>query len=258
MLGRSHDLTAKTNSPIPRTLLQSKEPKPNMPHSPITYECFDFLEELRANNRRDWFVNQKERYNEVVLNPAVELCSRLVKPLGKRAPDLVVVPKRFGGSIMRIYRDTRFGKDKTPFKTNLGISIRHQSSTDLHAPGVYLHIEPRNCFLGCGSWKPDRASLGAIRQRIDSKPALWKRTRKSVGKEFPFTISGETLKRGPRDFPKDHPLIDDLKRTDFILLLPIDEPRLVETDPTDFLVTAIHSAKPWLRFLCESMQIDYR
>ena len=90
---------------------------------------------------------------------------------------LVAIPKGHGGSVMRIYKDTRFSKDKTPYKTNVGISLRHEACKDIHAPGVYIHLDPAECFIGAGCWRPERSVLAATRAAIDREPRAWKRAR---------------------------------------------------------------------------------
>ena len=228
-------------------------PKP----SPLTFDLFDFLSDLACNNQREWFAEHKQKYLDEVLYPAVELCSQLQKPLRKVSRHLVVKPTAHQGSVMRVYRDTRFTRDKSPYKTNVGISIRHQDASDLHAPGLYLHLEPRNCFIGCGCWKPDRKSLSLIRKRIAEHSSDWRRVLNAINKKSKFEIAGEKLKRGPRDLPKDHPCIEDLKRTDFILVENIPEESFVHSNPVPFLIERFRSAKPWMRFICEAMQLDY-
>ena len=150
--------------------------------SPITPQLFDFLSELSDNNRRDWFKSNRSRYDSEVLDPAVELVSQLVKPLAKLAPMLDASPKRHGGSVMRIYKDTRFSRDKTPYKTSVGISFRHEADGTIHAPGVYLHLDPLASFLGVGCWRPERTALAAIRSTIQEQPSAWKRI--VTGKRF--------------------------------------------------------------------------
>ena len=76
---------------------------------------------------------------------------------------------------MRVYRDTRFSKDKTPYKTNIGIQFRHELGRDAHAPGYYLHIEPQQAFIGAGLWRPPADALRAIRDRIAARPDEWRR-----------------------------------------------------------------------------------
>ena len=118
----------------------------------FTPELFVFLKQLKRNNRRDWFLKNRERYEETVRQP----CLRLITDLGLRLPAIstwiVTSAKPNGGSLMRIYRDTRFSKDKTPYKTNVGMSFWHAgSSEEIHAPGFYLHFSPGESFLAGGS-----------------------------------------------------------------------------------------------------------
>ena len=143
--------------------------------SPITPQLFGFLSDLSGNNRRDWFQANKARYEADVLSPAVDLVNQLVQPLTKHAPMLIVSPKRHGGSVMRIYRDTRFSQDKTPYKTAVGVSFRHEADGTIHAPGVYLHLDPLGSFLGVGCWRPEKVALAAIRSAIQEQPEVWKR-----------------------------------------------------------------------------------
>ncbi|MGI9257968.1 MAG: DUF2461 domain-containing protein, partial [Gammaproteobacteria bacterium] len=119
-----------------------------------------FLTELANNNARDWFNVNKQRYEDHVLEPALTFINAMEPRIEKISPHFLAVAKRTGGSLMRVYRDTRFSKDKTPYKTNIGIQFRHELGKDVHAPGFYLHIQPKNCFLGAGIWRPDSDALG--------------------------------------------------------------------------------------------------
>ena len=110
-----------------------------------------------------------------MLEPAQTFIRAFASKLRKISPFFVASDQRVGGSLMRIYRDTRFGKDKTPYKTNVGIQFRHEQGRDVHAPGFYLHLEPGEYFLALGVWKPDRDALDLIRQAILERPDSWKR-----------------------------------------------------------------------------------
>ena len=156
----------------------------------ISPKLFKFLRDLRRNNNRDWFAENKARYERDVKDPAVQLIGQLVNPLSRAAPMLQAIPKGHGGSLLRIYRDTRFSKDKTPYKTNVGISIRHQASGDIHAPGAYIHLDPKECFIGAGCWRPQRDVLSAIRTAIDSDAKAWIK----VATPFPKAKSRPKLK----------------------------------------------------------------
>ena len=134
-----------------------------------------FLKDLKKNNNRPWFQANKDRYEREVLEPALAFIRAMGPKLRKISPFFVASDSRVGGSLMRIYRDTRFGKDKTPYKTNVGIQFRHERGRDVHAPGFYVHLEPGECFLALGVWKPDRDALELIRQAILERPEPWKR-----------------------------------------------------------------------------------
>ena len=139
----------------------------------FTPDLFAFLRELAANNDREWFAANKERYVAQVQEPALAF----IEDVGMRMPDIsrhiVADPRTTGGSLFRIYRDTRFAKDKTPYKTHCGIQFRHARTRDVHAPGFYLHLEPGSVFMACGVWHPERDTLHAIRTAIAAKPKRW-------------------------------------------------------------------------------------
>lgn len=223
----------------------------------ISNKLFKFLKELKKNNDREWFAENKSRYDNDVRGAAVELVAAIEKPLAKAAPMLQVVAKGHGGSVMRIYRDTRFSKNKTPYKTNVGISIRHQACGDIHAPGVYLHLEPRECFIGAGVWHPESNVLKSIRAAIDEDPKAWKRARDSKPFREHFEWVGESLKTAPRDYPKDHAMIDDLKRKDFIAVAPLTEKEICSDKIVSLVIDRIKKAKPAMRFLCDAIDIPY-
>ena len=132
-----------------------------------------FLKELEINNNRDWFTKNKIRYEDDVLIPALNYISAIGHELPNISKHFTAIPKRIGGSIMRIYRDTRFSKDKTPYKTNIGIQFRHQFAKDVHAPGYYVHIAADECFIGIGTWRPPSDALLKIREHIAEHPKKW-------------------------------------------------------------------------------------
>ena len=223
----------------------------------ITPKLFKFLKELKRNNNREWFTENKKRYEIDVKEAAVDLIDQLIKPLDKCAPMLEPIAKGHGGSLMRIYRDTRFGKDKTPYKTNVGISIRHQAAKDVHAPGVYIHFDPKECFIGAGCWRPESSVLSAIRSAIDEDPKAWLRTRDNKRFREKFGFVGEKLKSSPRDYPKDHPMIDDLRRKDFIAIAPLTERQVTSGELVATLIDHVKRAKPLMKFVCDAIEIPY-
>jgi uncharacterized protein (TIGR02453 family) len=218
---------------------------------------FQFLDELTSHNNRDWFAQNKSRYESDVLEPALHFIEGMRKPLANISPHFHAVPKRVGGSLMRVYRDTRFSHDKTPYKTNVGIHFRHEKCKDVHAPGYYIHLATDECFVGCGIWHPDAKSLANIRKTIHTDQAGWKRA--SRGKAFTrdFHLAGDTLKRPPKGYPADHPLIDDLKRKDFIAVAELDLDELFDKQLIKRISAKFRLGKPLMKFLCEANRLKF-
>ena len=111
---------------------------------------FEFLEQLADHNNRPWFQANKERYEQEVLEPAMTFIRAFQPRLKRISPCFVASDRRLGGSLMRVYRDTRFSKGGEPYKTNVGIQFRHEHGRDIHAPGFYVHLAPGECFLALG------------------------------------------------------------------------------------------------------------
>lgn len=216
-----------------------------------------FLAELERNNNREWFAANKHRYERDVLDPSLSFIDAMQVPLAKVSKNFVAAPKRVGGSLMRIYRDTRFARDKTPYKTNIGIQFRHEQGKDVHAPGYYLHIDPHEVFVGVGLWHPPSDALAAIRQRLDARPAEWKRARDDARFRRQFALAGESLKRPPRGYPADHPLIDDLRRKDFIAVKSLSHSAVTRNGFVDRVAASFAVATPFMRFLCKAVDVPF-
>lgn len=216
-----------------------------------------FLRDLRSNNERGWFASNRERYEESVREPARAFIRDMAPALAAISPHFRADDRKTGGSLMRIHRDTRFSRDKTLYKTNVGIQFRHALGRDVHAPGFYVHLEPGSAFLGAGVWRPDSAALFMIRSRIDEEPDTWHGIRDDAAFRAPFRLGGESLKRVPRGFAKDHPLAEDLRRKDFIAIheLPLDD-ALGPAFP-DLAAARMRDAGGFMRFLCEALDIPF-
>lgn len=216
-----------------------------------------FLEELSRNNTRDWFNENKSRYESDVLDKSLAFIQAMQAPLEKISPYFQAVPRRMGGSLMRVYRDTRFGKDKTPYKTNIGIQFRHELAKDVHAPGFYLHIDPQRVFVGAGMWRPAAPALAKIRTRIDHKPDEWISARDKPAFRRQYELSGESLVRPPRGYSSDHPLLTDLRRKDFIAISELSHEDILEPDFLRQVTALFRTAAPFMTFLCKSMDLRY-
>jgi uncharacterized protein (TIGR02453 family) len=216
-------------------------------------DLFTFLGELARNNNREWFTRNKERYEDVVRGPALQFIADFAPHLAKISREFRAEPKKVGGSLFRIHRDTRFAKDKRPYKTAVGIQFRHAAGKDAHAPCFYLHLEPGECFIGAGIWHPDGDTTRSIREAIAESPAAWKKA--AYGKLFlnRFRLGGDILRRPPRGFPADHPYVEDLKRKDFIAIADVAQSRTTRPGFMSDFVAHCKTSIPLQKFLCQAI-----
>lgn len=215
-----------------------------------------FLRELEKNNNREWFELNKQRYEDDVREPALAYIEAMAPHLAKISDCFVASPKKIGGSLMRVYRDMRFSKDKTPYKTNIGIQFRHKAGKDVHAPGFYMHIEPSQVFVGAGIWRPDNATINNMRLQMDGNQAAWKKITKGLSSKG-FTLYGESLKKPPRGFDADHPLLEDLKRKDYIATQDMKLSMISQADFVKQSAKLFASTKPLVKFICEANDLDF-
>jgi uncharacterized protein (TIGR02453 family) len=223
----------------------------------FTPELFAFLRDLREHNDRDWFKRNKERYEEFVLEPALQFVEDFAPRLEKISRHMVADPRPVGGSVFRIHRDIRFSRDKSPYKTHTGIHFRHEEARTAHSPVYYLHLEPGNVFAGSGVWRPDGKSLAAIRARIAGDPSGWKRLVRGKAFAERFQLRGDSLTRPPAGYDADHPLIEDLKRKDFVAVAALDERTVTSAGFLDEFTATARASAPYLRFLCDALGLRF-
>ncbi len=223
----------------------------------FTEETLSFLRQLAGNNRRDWFEEHKSDYEVMVRQPALQFITDMADDLATLTPHFLAQAKKVGGSLMRIHRDVRFGTDKRPYKTNIGIQFRHENGKDVHAPGFYLHIEPDEFFVGVGIWRPDSTALGKIRDVIAEQPGKWQRA--IGGKSFQrhFVLSGESLKQPPRGYDKEHPLMEDLKRKDHIAVAALKAKEVTGREFKKLVFERFLAANDYMDFLCKALGLRY-
>jgi uncharacterized protein (TIGR02453 family) len=175
-------------------------------------------------------------------------------PLTSISRHFIADPRPSGGSMFRIYRDTRFSKDKSPYKTHLAAHFPHRTPTagGVHGPGFYLHLEPGGSFAGGGLWHPDPDSLLKVRQAIVVKPAAWKALRKAG-----LEIEGEALKRVPPSFAPTHPCAEDLKLKDFYTTTTFTNAQVLAPDFLDQLTGACQKSAPLVAFLCKALELPW-
>ena len=223
----------------------------------FTKQTFAFLSALAANNNREWFEAHKQEYEDYVRTPALDFINDMAEEMPAISKHFRALPKKVGGSLMRVQRDTRFSRDKTPYKTNVGIQFRHEVGKDVHAPGYYVHIEPGECFIGVGLWHPEADVLFKVREAIAKKGEAWVAARDDKDFRRFFSLEGDALANAPRGFAKDHPLVEDLKRKDFIGLAAMSDASISLKSFRPQVVERFSQAAPYMRFLCEALELRF-
>jgi uncharacterized protein (TIGR02453 family) len=221
-------------------------------------ELFEFLADLSRHNDREWFTANKDRYEAHVLEPALAFIEDFGFRLEELSPHFRADPRKNGGSLFRIYRDTRFSKDKTPYKTNTGMHFRHARAKDAHAPGFYLHLAPGQVFGGGGIWHPDTKTVTRIRQAIVADPDRWR----AVTREPPFTdvmvLGGNDnrLKRVPTGFDPGFEFADDLRLRDYFGWAELSEADATTAGFLDRYTAVCAAALPLVAFICDALDLE--
>jgi uncharacterized protein (TIGR02453 family) len=223
----------------------------------FTPDTFAFLRDLADNNDRVWFNEHKERYESSVRQPALDFITDFVEPLEALSPYFVADSRTVGGSLFRIHRDTRFAKDKTPYKLNTGMHFRHERAKDAHSPGFYVHLQPRSCFVGVGLWMPEPKVAYQIRTHIDENQAEWVAATRGGKFASLYHLGGDSLKRPPKGFDAEHSLLDDLKRKSFIATGPITQAEITKATFREDLAERFAVGAPLMQFLCAAVGVKY-
>jgi uncharacterized protein (TIGR02453 family) len=218
---------------------------------------FEFLRKLQKNNNREWFTQNRENYETHVRRPALAFIDAMAPRLARISEHFIASSKPSGGSLMRVHRDMRFSRDGAPYKTNVGIQFRHVRGRDVHAPGFYVHIEPRGCFLGSGLWRPEPSALRAIRNEIAERPDAWHKATGNKRFTAEFELSGDTLQRPPKGFAAETRFIADIQRKDFIALAGIADSAVREADFVDNAAQLFRRTAPLMEFLCGALDLEY-
>jgi uncharacterized protein (TIGR02453 family) len=219
---------------------------------------FTFLEQLAANNNREWFNDNKQYYRDDVVEPVCDFIEAMEPRLHAVSEHFVADPRPHGGSMFRIYRDTRFSKDKRPYKENIGCQFRHEAGKDAHAPGFYVHLGRDEIFFGGGVWLPPNPQLGQIRDAIVEQPERWHAasTDRAIVKRF-GGINGDSLKRPPRGYDADHPYIEDLKRKSFFAMQPATKKQAMSPKLIDEVADAFNTLSPLMAFLTNAVKLPF-
>ena len=217
---------------------------------------FDFFRELKRNNNRPWFEKNKPRYEREVRDRLVAFVLAAGPRLRKISPHFIADPRPVGGSVFRIYRDIRFTKDKTPYKTAGAVHFPHERREG-SAPGFYLHLEPGAVYSGVGIWHPENAALGKIRDAIVAQPDRWLKIKNARSFKSVLTVEGRSLKRVPHGYDQDHPLAEDLKRTDYTAGHTFSEKDACASDFLDRFIENCRAAVPFTKFLADALGLPF-
>jgi uncharacterized protein (TIGR02453 family) len=219
----------------------------------FTPAFFKFLSDLKRHNDRTWFADNKDRYIRDVDAPMLQFIADFAPHLKKISPAYVADRRRMGGSMFRIYRDTRFSADKSPFKTWMAARFPHEARKKVDGvPAFYLHLDPTECYGGGGVYHLEMPALTRIRQHIVNAPREWAAVLKS-GVE----IEGEQLKRPPAGFEATHEHIADLKRKNIYALTEITP---ADATQDNFLARYVESCErvaPLLAFLTKALGLRW-
>jgi uncharacterized protein (TIGR02453 family) len=215
----------------------------------FTPALFAFLRDLKAHNTRDWFQANRDRYVAAVETPMLRFITDLGPRMTAISPALVVDPKRTGGSMFRIHRDTRFAADKSPYKTHVAAMFAHRERRKAPSvPGFYLHLEPGDCMGGGGIYHPDSPSLTRIRLAIAGNARGWAAVRKTG-----IEVEGDSLSRAPAGFDPAHPFIDDLRRKDLYALTTYAQREVCGSDFLDRYIDTCRQVAPLVAFLTRAL-----
>lgn len=218
----------------------------------IEKNTFIFLKNLEKNNNRDWFNENKNDF-EIAKANVLEFVENLLVEMNSFDNSMSKVDAK--KSLFRIYRDTRFSKDKRPYKTNFGASINGIGKKDGGA-GYYLHISSGECFIAGGVYMPETATLKNIRKEIsvfsnDFKAII---DDKNFKKYFKNLSEDSKLQKIPQGFDKEDPMAEFLKLKNFVVFYPIKDEDLTEKDSIKNLSKVYKAMKPLIDFLNRSLE----
>jgi len=210
-------------------------------------EGLQFLRGLARHNNRDWFQPRKMIFEEQVKRPMRELVDALNAELRRFSPEYVTDPDK---AIYRIYRDTRFSKDKTPYKDHIAASFHRHGNVPHSDAGYYVAVSHKEVAVGGGVYMPEPEVLLSIREHIAGRHQEFRKILAARGvKRLLGELQGEQLTRVPKGFPADHPAADLLRFKRFILYVEL--PPDLATTPALFpeVLERFRVMKPFLDFL---------
>lgn len=214
-------------------------------------EALTFLRALKRNNRRDWFQPRKERYESLIKLPMMEMVNSLNAEFARFAPDYITPPEK---AVYRIYRDTRFSPDKTPYKTHISAIFPHRTAVKREGAVFYTHFTEKDVLAFAGVYSPDRDELFAYRTLLAEQHEAFaellheKKLRRSVGE-----LQGEQMTRLPKGFRCGHPAEALLRHRQWYLESVLDIKLLTTPRLVPELARRFEAMAPMVVFLNQAL-----
>jgi uncharacterized protein (TIGR02453 family) len=213
----------------------------------ISKNTYQFIKELKKNNNRQWFNANKSKY-EAARSDFEMFLGELIKKIAIFDPPIIQLEPR--KCIFRIYRDTRFSKIKTPYKTNFGAHLAYHAEKPHDRAGYYIHLEPGNSFLAGGAYLPPAPWLKAIRETIAHHGNEFTKILNDRSfKKYFNEIEGDQLKTKPKDYPDDHPFIDLLRYKSFLAVHKVSDADAMSAQFLPHSANVFKALKPFDDFL---------
>jgi len=213
----------------------------------INPDLFSFFSKLKQNNNRDWFQSNKAEFK--LLEGQVKLFMKEIEQ------NLQIHDKIEKAKMFRIYRDVRFSKNKTPYKSHFGLAF-HREKPALRG-GYYLHLEPENSFLGVGFWAPEKEDLQRIRKELEIDAEEYRQI--MVNKAFKKhwgSLSGEEVKTAPKGFSKEHPNIDLIKKKQHVFIKNFSDQEVLSSDFIGVIDTHFQNIRPFFDYMSHVLTTD--
>ena len=213
----------------------------------VKRETFDYLLELNTNNNRDWFIKNKSTFDKQQKD--IKSFFNTIKE------DLNQIDSIDKMQIFRIYRDVRFSKDKTPYKTHF--SVGFSRTKPLLRGGYYLHIENNASFVGGGFWEPNKDDLNRIRKELEiDATELREIINQPTFKKAFGTLEGEELKSAPRDFDKNHPDIDLIRKKQYLVTRKFSNAEVLSPNFEKEVLSTFQAMRPFFDYMSDVLSTD--
>lgn len=209
-------------------------------------DALTFLRSLKRNNRREWFQPRKDKYETLIKKPMLELVDTLNEEFTRFAPDYVTPSQK---AVFRIYRDTRFSNDKTPYKTHIAAIFPHHGADRMHGACFYFHFTEKELLAFGGVHAPERDELLAYRSLLQEHYREFEKILKTKAIRGLGGLQGEQLSRTPKGFPLDHPAEGLLRHRQWYLQSMLDIKLLTTARLAASLAGSFRAMEPFVEFM---------